>query len=99
MDFEFPGCAGWVTLLSNKNADEITIESKKLQKAMRKRRKGKKNVKRKIKQVGFRFAKINGNCCWKVGERFSGGENQELWTPHTYYLPWSIRSVRLIDCN
>ena len=85
-----------MTLLSNRNEREIEVDSKKLQASMRKQ--GKKNVKKKIPIRGMRFARVNGNCCWKVRERYLGGESEELWNPHTYYLPWSIRSIKIIDC-
>ena len=98
MESFFLGCIGWVTLHSNRNEDEIVIESKKLQKAMKRMRKGHKSIKREIHVRGFRFARVNGNCCWEVRERYLGGESQELWNPHTYFLPWSIRAVKLIDC-
>ena len=96
--YQFSGCVGWITLLSSKNEDKIVIESKKLQKAMKRRRKGHKIIKRNIKERGMRFASVNGNCCWEVRERVLGGETKELWNPHTYYLPWSIQSVKMIDC-
>ena len=92
----FLDCIGWVILLSNKNSREIRVESGKLQEIMR--TKNKKNIKKKIKMRGMHFAKVNGNCCWEVRDRYAGGETKELWVAHTYYLQWSIRSIRLIDC-
>ena len=64
----------------------------------RKRSGNKKSIKRKIKKRGMRFAKVIGSCCWEVREQYHGGETKELWRPHTYQLPWSIRAVKMIDC-
>ena len=89
-------CEGWVTLLSNKNAGEIEVKSQVLLRSMRRSRR--KSLKKKIKKRGMRFAKVNGDCCWEVREHYHGGESKELWRPHTYYLPWSIRAIKLIDC-
>ena len=58
----------------------------------------KKYARMKIKRRGMRFAKVNGNCCWELREHYRGGETRELWVAHTYYLPWSIRVVKLIEC-
>lgn len=88
------GCFGWVTLLSDYNALEIRIDSNKLHPHFIER----KNKIKKIRRKGMRFAKVNGNCCWEVRERFHGGETKELWRSHTYYLPWSIRAIKLIRC-
>ena len=88
------GCFGWVTLLSDHNESEIHIDSNKLHPQFMER----KNKIKKIRKKGMRFAKVNGNCCWEVRERFHGGETKELWRSHTYYLPWSIRAIKLIQC-
>ena len=85
-----------MTLLSNRNENEVEIDAKKLQKASRNQRK--ENILRKIAMTGMRFAKVNGDCCWEAGERYLGGEKDQFWNSHTYYLPWSIRSIKLIDC-
>ena len=87
---------GWVTLLSNKDENEVQINAKRLQDAARSQ--GKDVVKRKIFQIGLRFVKVNGDCCWEVGERYLGGATEQLWVAHTYYLPWSVRSIQIIDC-
>ena len=41
---------------------------------------------------------VDGNCCWEVREYYHGGETEELVRAHTYHLPWSIRSVKLLEC-
>ena len=92
--FFIVGCFGWVTLLSDHNESEVHIDSNKLHPQFMKR----KNKIKKIRKRGMRFAKVNGNCCWEVRERFHGGETKELWRSHTYYLPWSIRAIKLIQC-
>ena len=89
-------CVGWVTLLSIRNEEEIQINAKRLQETAR--RQGKKSIKRKILDDGMRFARVMGNCCWQVEERQFGGEIEQLEFAHTYYLPWSVHSIKLIDC-
>ena len=83
-------------MLSNKDVEKIEVDAGKLQRRMRKYKR--KNVKKRIKQRGMRFAKVSGNCCWEVREQYHGGESTELWRAHTYHLPWSIRSIKLIEC-
>jgi hypothetical protein len=95
MKFE---CAGSITLLSSQDASEIKIKSRSMYRVARKRNGNKKSVKRKIKRRGMRFAKVIGNCCWEVREQYHGGETKELWRAHTYQLPWSIRTVKMISC-
>lgn len=85
-----------ITLLSDKDDTEIEIKSEKLIRRMR--RSGRKPVKKKIRRRGMRFAKVTGDCCWEIREQFRGGEAKELWRPHTYHSPWSIRAVKLIKC-
>ena len=89
-------CVGWVTLLSIRNEDEIKINAKRLRESAR--RQGQESIKRTIKDDGMRFARVIGNCCWQVGERSLGGEIEQLEFARTYYLPWSVRSIKLIDC-
>ena len=89
-------CKGWVTLLSPWNKGKIEISSRKLQRRMRKTRKT--NIRKKIKARGMRFARVNGNCCWELREYYHGGETKHLERAHTYHLPWSIRSVKLVEC-
>ena len=89
-------CKGWVTLLSPWNKGKIEISSRKLQRRMRKL--GKTNIRKKIKARGMRFARVNGNCCWELREYYHGGETKHLERAHTYHLPWSIRSVKLVEC-
>ena len=91
-------CAGSITLLSSQDASELKIKSRNMYRVARKRSGHKKSVKRKIKKRGMRFAKVIGSCCWEVREQYHGGETKELWRPHTYQLPWSIRAVKMIDC-
>ena len=62
------------------------------------RRAKKKSLKKKIRVRGMRFAKVVGNCCWEAREQYHRGESKEFWNAHTYYLPWSIRAIKLIDC-
>ena len=81
---------------TNKDVEKIEVDAGKLQRRMRKYKR--KNVKKRIKQRGMRFAKVSGNCCWEVREQYHGGESTELWRAHTYHLPWSIRSIKLIEC-
>ena len=89
-------CNGSVTLLSDKDESEIVIKSERLLRSIRRR--GRKSVKKKIKRRGMRFAKVAGDCCWEIRDQFRGGEEKELWRPHTYHSPWSIRAVKLIKC-
>jgi len=89
-------CKGWVTLLSPWNKGKIEISSRKLQRRMR--RSGRSNIRKKVTARGMRFARVNGNCCWEVREYYHGGETEELVRAHTYHLPWSIRSVKLVEC-
>ena len=89
-------CKGWVTLLSSKNQREFKVDSRRLLRSMR--RHNRKSITKRISRRGMRFAKVNGDCCWEVREHYHGGESRELWRAHTYYLPWSIRSIKLIAC-
>ena len=89
-------CEGWATLLSPWNKGKIEVKSRKLQRRMKKR--GRRNCRKKVTARGMRFIKVNGNCCWEVREHYHGGESKELRRAHSYYLPWSIRSVKLIEC-
>ena len=96
MNILYLDCDGWVTLLSNRDSTEIQVEAEKLHEKMR--NSNNKSIKKKIKRKGMHFAKVNGDCCWEVRDRYSGGESKELWRAHTYYLQWSIKSIKLIDC-
>ena len=89
-------CNGSVTLLSDKDESEIVVKSERLLRSIR--RSGRKSVKKKIKRRGMRFAKVAGDCCWEIRDQFRGGEEKDLWRPHTYHSPWSIRAVKLIKC-
>ena len=89
-------CNGDITLLSNKDETEIEIKSEKLLRILRRSRR--KSVKKKIKRIGMRFAKVTGDCCWKICDQYRGGEAKKLMKPHTYHSPWSIRAVKLIKC-
>merc|ERR1712126_518840 len=89
-------CNGGITLLSNKDETEIEIRSEKLLRILR--RSSRKSVKKKIKRIGMRYAKVTGDCCWKICDQYRGGEAKRLMKPHTYHSAWSIRAVKLIKC-
>ena len=89
-------CDGLLTLLSSKDEREFKVDSRHLLRRMRRHKR--KNITKKIYRKGMRFARVNGDCCWEVREHYYGGECKELWRAHTYYLPWSIKSLKLIKC-
>merc|ERR1719385_386147 len=62
-------CNGGITLLSNKDETEIEIKSEKLLRILRRSRR--KSVKKKIKKMGMRFAKVNGDCCSQIFQQQS----------------------------
>ena len=84
--------------MSNHDTEEIKIKSLNMYRVARKRNEDKNSVKRLIRKRGMRFAQANGNCCWGIKEKYNGGETKKLLRPHTYYLPRSIRSVKVIEC-
>ena len=96
MSLSLTDCDGGITLLSDKDETEVEIKSEKL--LRNSRRSGRNSVKKKIRRRGMRFAKVIGDCCWEIREHFRSGESKELWRPHTYHSPWSIRAVKLIQC-
>ena len=84
--------------MSNHDTEEIKIKSLNMYRVARKKNEDKNSAKRLIRKRGMRFAQVNGNCCWEVKEKYNGGETKKLLRPHTYYLPWSIRAVKVIKC-
>ena len=66
----------------------------------------KKRMKRKIKArkngklLKFDIANMNGNCCWSMRDKFTGGQSFVIPAVGTYYPGWPIRAVQLVEnCN
>ena len=48
----------------------------------------------------YEFARVTGNCCWQVGQRFRGGREVDISTAKTEEPGWSagIKRVILTEC-
>ena len=50
--------------------------------------------------VKYEFARVTGNCCWQIGQRFMGGQALDISTAKTEAPGWSegIKRVILTEC-
>ena len=90
------GCTGSVYLYSTDNEKEIRVDSGKLLTIMKSRER--KSVTKKVTTPGFRFAKLEGSCCWELREKIYGGHKKQILNPNIYHLPWDVRFIKLIKC-
>ena len=90
------GCTGSVYLYSTDNEKEIRVDSGKLLTIMKSRER--KSVTKKVTTPGFRFAKLEGSCCWELREKIYGGHKKQILSPNIYHLPWDVRYIKLTKC-
>ena len=68
--------------------------------ADRNRRKIRKMDKETKQLYRIEKAKREGNCCWKIWNRYTGGESIILSRSETYEPGWRIASVEMLkNCN
>ena len=66
----------------------------------RKRKKIKRFHKDTSQLIRFEKAKLQGNCCWRIWNRYKRGESNILSTPGTFEPGWRIAAVELMeDCS
>ena len=95
------GCTGSLTLLAEDSLGKVlSMRLTPAHFARRKRRKIKKIQKGTEKIIRFDKAKLEGNCCWKIWNRYRAGESILLSTSRTFEPGWRIMSVEMVkDCN
>ena len=98
--YQLLGCTGTLRL-ANYDGDEAVIASSSyvhINKSRAQVKKSSKYLKSKSRR-GFALVTMEGNCCWKVREKRSGGGTNELLiTSIMSYEPgWTIRSCEVMD--
>ena len=90
------GCNGAVTLSGLDHDYKNIINSASLKTRRRKRRSIKIKNRDTKKLLSFQIVTFEGNCCWKVWNKYTGGQPSEMKTLGTHQPGWLIRAVELI---
>ena len=91
----FQDCTGKVVLSSSAHTYKVAIYSNNLRNNKRKKRKIK--ARKNGYLIKFEEVTFTGNCCWKVRDRFTGGQSFYMPTVGTHLPGWPIRAVQLVE--
>merc|ERR1712224_121738 len=91
-------CNGWAKLINFGNQSKIIRSSDLVSETRYSLRPDYIN---KPRNYRFKLAKLFGNCCWKIWNRYRrGGRPFTMATPNIYQPGWTIKSVELVrNCD